>query len=168
MLWLILFVLIFSCTGACTGANKVLEAKIGGQAPKISNNDIYGEYVSPGQLRGKVVVLYFWSQSTCGFSLKQLELFYRQNELRGLEILAINNQDSNDDVLSYAKNNSLTYILLKDSHLKLAKQYQVLDLPTIIILDRQGIIRMKFNGNISIDKLQKLIIDQLDVQESKN
>lgn len=164
MLWLISFVLVLIYS--CTGVNNELGAKVGGQAPMISNTDIYGEYVSPGQLRGKVLVLYFWTLSTSGSSLKQLEQFYRQNELRGMEIIAINNHDSHDDVMTYAQKNSLTFIMLKDGHSKLAKQYQILNLPAIFILDRKGIIRMKYEGKISIDNLQKYISKQLDVQES--
>ncbi|MFA7404558.1 MAG: TlpA disulfide reductase family protein [Pelobacteraceae bacterium] len=161
---LVIFVSVTLCS--CFAHNNKPEVTVGANSPRISGTDIYGEYVSPGQLDGKVIVLYFWKRSSGGGSLKQLELFFRHNERNNLEILAINDSDSKSDLESYAKNNSITFMMLKDGRSRLVKQFQVLDFPTIFILDRNGIIREKIIGEISIDTLRKLISKQLLIQKT--
>ena len=139
--------------------------KIGDNAPAISINDIYGEHISLSQLKGKVVIIYFWTNSCCGHGVKQLEPFYNRYKKAGIEILAINEMDSTKSVEAYAKDNALTFTILKDEHSILLRDYFAIGFPTIFILDKNGVIREKINGNISIEKLQTLVEKQLKIQK---
>lgn len=138
------------------GCESQLGVKIGDTPPEISADDIRGEYVRLTRLKGKVVIIYFWSNSCCGGSLRQLEPLYNQHKDSGLEILAINELDSKKDVTLYAKNNGLTFTLLTDEYSMLFKTYRVLGFPTIFVLDRNGIVREKIMGDIQTAKLEKL------------
>lgn len=149
-----------------SGCDKQLEVKIGNTAPVISSNDIHGEFFSLDQHRGKVVVIYFWTNSCCGDSLKLLEPVYSKNKYNGLEIVAINENDSKKDVESYAANNRLTFTMLTDEHSLLFRQYQVIGFPTIFIIDGKGVIREKILGNIDTAKLEKLIQRQFDIKKA--
>ena len=146
----------------CAGCDHQQGVKIGDKAPGISGNDIQGEYVSLSRLKGKVVVIYFWTSSCCGDNLNQLEGLYSKFKYKGMEILAINEIDSREDVASYAKNNALTFTMLTDEHQMLFKQYQAFGFPTIFIVDRSGIIREKILGQIQTAKLGKLVSGYLD------
>jgi cytochrome c biogenesis protein CcmG, thiol:disulfide interchange protein DsbE len=146
----------------CSGCESQLGVKIGDTPPGISGTDIHGDYVSLSQLKGKVVVIYFWEDSCCGGSLKRLEPFYRQSKDKGLQILAINELGSKREVASYASNNALTFTMLTDEYSMLFKIYRVIGFPTIFILDRNGIVREKIMGDIQSAKLEQLTSIYLD------
>lgn len=148
-----------------TGCEKKQLTKIGDTPPGISDIDIHGESITLSKLKGKIVVIYFWKNSCCGDSVKKLEPFYDKNKDKGLTILAVNVGDSKEIVESYAKNNSLTFVMLADEHSKLFNKYQVFGFPTIIILDKNGIVREKIHGDILIGQLQKLVEKHFNIQK---
>jgi peroxiredoxin len=149
----------------CSGCDNRPLVKIGDKSPIISATDTHGEVFSLDQLKGKVGVIFFWTNSCCGDRVKMLEPFYRRNRGKGLEVLAVNVGDTKEIVESYAKTNGLTFTLLTDEHSKISKQYGIFGFPTIFILDKNGIVREKIHGDIPADKLQRLIVKQFNIQE---
>ena len=149
----------------CTGCEKKQGVRIGDTPPVISGNDIHGEHVNLSKLKGKIFVIYFWTNSCCGDNLKKLEPYYRENKDKGLIVLAVNVGDSKEIVESYTKNNVLTFTMLTDEHAKLFKEYQAFGYPTIYILDKNGIVREKILGDIQTEKLQALVIKQFKIQK---
>jgi peroxiredoxin len=129
----------------------------GEQAPEIAGTGLHGEPVSLGRLRGSVIVLCFWTNSCCGDRLKQLEPYYRRNKDKGLVILAINEGNTGENVVSYAKANNLTFPVLTDEGSMTAREYGVFGFPTIFIIDRKGIIRKKILREIEPEQLDKLV-----------
>ena len=144
---------------------KKQDIKKGDAAPQFSASDVSGGTISLSRNKGKIVVLYFWTNSCCGDSLKLVEPFYRANKRNNLEIAAINVGDSKEVVKSYASSNSLTFPILMDEHSTLFTQYNVFGYPTIFIIDKHGIIREKILGNIQTKQLEKLIQRQIDIQK---
>lgn len=115
--------------------------KTGDTPPEISGKDIHGKNISLSQFKGKVVILYFWTNSCCGDMLKKLEPFQSESKDKGLTVLAVNVGDTKETVESYAKNYALTFTMLTDENFKLFKQYQVVGFPTIFILDKNGALQ---------------------------
>jgi hypothetical protein len=65
--------------------------RIGDKPPEIRLPGPSGGQVTLDQQKGKVVVLYFWSDlCSCAEKLPKLNKFYRQNKDRGLVIIAVN------------------------------------------------------------------------------
>lgn len=151
--------LIFGCD------TKKQDIQKGDAAPQFSVLDISSGTTSLSQNKGKIVVLYFWTNSCCGDNLKLVEPFYRANKRNNFEIIAINIGDTKEVVTSYAKSNGLTFSMLADEQSTLYKQYQVFGFPTIFIIDKHGIIREKILGNIQTGQLEKLIQHQIDIQK---
>jgi peroxiredoxin len=149
----------------CTACQKEKVVTIGEPPPAISGEDVFGKVAGLAQLKGKVVIIYFWTNSCCGGSVKELEPIYRDNKDRGLAVLAINEIDSRQYVHSFAKNNQLSFLMLTDPGSKFLKQYQVYVFPTIFILDKHGIVRKKIQGDIGSARLQKLVQQQFDMQK---
>lgn len=143
------------------GCDKKQGVKIGDTPPDFSGTDISGEFVGPRQVKGKVVVLYFWTDSCCGERLKLLEPFYRRHRDRGLAVLAINVGDSRETVESYVRETALPFSFQTDDHKMLSGRYGVFGFPTIFVLDRNGVIREKILGNIPPAKLEKLVTQYL-------
>lgn len=158
-------ILVLASFAFSSGCDQKQGVKIGGTPPEISGNDIHGEFVSLNQFKGKVVILYFWINSCCGERLKLLEPFYRQNKQRGLAVLAVNVGDTKEIVESFAKTNGLTFTLQTDERAMTSRQYGVFGFPTIFILDRNGIVREKILGDIKIEKLERLVVRQFNIQK---
>lgn len=131
--------------------------KVGDTAPAISATDIRGNPITLSKLKGKTVVVCFWTDSCCGDRLKQLEPIYSRNKDRGFELIAINEMDTAEKIRSYAARNRLTFTMLSDERSMLFKQYDVVGLPTLLILDKEGVIREKIQGEMQTAKLEKLI-----------
>jgi peroxiredoxin len=137
-------------------------ARTGEKAPEISGTDIHGALVSLSQSKGKVVVIYFWTNSCCAGNLKQLEPYYSRNKDKGLTILAINEGNSRADVEAYARDNGLSFTLQTDEAAMTSKKYGVFGFPTIFIVDREGIIREKILGQTDTARLEKIVTRYLD------
>ena len=142
---------------AAAGCDENRGVRIGDAAPPIQGVAIGGTMVSPARLKGKTVVVYFWTDSCCGDSLKQLEPFYSRNKGRGLELVAINELDSKEAIASYAARHRLTFTMLSDEGSLLFKEYNVVGFPTVLILDQEGVVREKVLGDMPTTKLEKLI-----------
>lgn len=132
--------------------------QVGEQAPPVSGRDIRGNLVSLETLKGKVVVVYFWTNSCCGETLKEdLEPVYRRNKDKGVAVIAVNEFDEVKDLASIAATNGLSVPIMVDAGSTLAKDFAVFAFPTAFILDRNGILRQKVLGQISAAGLEQLI-----------
>ncbi len=148
-----------------TGCNNEQRIRIGDTPPEISGNDIYGRHISLSKLKGKVVILCFWTTSCCGDILNRLQPFQSESNDKGLTVLAVNVGNSKETVESYAKDYALTFTLLTDEKSKIFNQYQVVGFPTLFILDKNGIVREKIMGDIQTDNLLKLVVKQFKIQK---
>lgn len=90
---LILFALYSFC-----GCEAKRDVKIGTAAPVFSSTDIRGEPVTLSQLKGRIVVVYFWQNSCCGDSLKLVENIYSASRHKELAIVAVNVGDTKEVV----------------------------------------------------------------------
>lgn len=152
-----LMVLLLALPNFLSGCAEKTVPKIGETPPVISCNDVNGEYISLNRLKGNVVVIYFWSSSCCGERLKQHEPRFSLNKYKGLSILAVNVGGDENSVRLFAMNNGLTFTMLTDEHGMISRQYGVVGFPTILILDRNGVIRNKIVGDIEAAYLFKLV-----------
>jgi peroxiredoxin len=132
--------------------------QIGDKPPEIRLPEPGGGQVTLDQQKGKVVVVYFWSDlCSCAERLPKLNSFYRKNRDRGLSMLAVNVGQTKERVSSYLKKNPLEYTVLLDEKKDTAKSYAVNELPTVYIIDRKGKIRQKLVGEFENDLLAKMV-----------
>ena len=159
-----MLVLSFLYLGA--GCQERQGLQIGDLPPEISGVDIHGSPVSLSLLKGRTVLICFWTDSCCGESLKRLETLYSRYRSNGLEILAINELNSKREVAAFASSNSLTFTLLADADSVLFKRYQVRGFPTLFLLDGHGMVRQKVLGELPIAKIDQLIQRQFEIQKT--
>lgn len=162
--WFLMAMMVLASLVCMAGCEAKPAARTGEKAPEIEGTDLHGEPVSLARLKGKVVVLCFWTSSCCSDRLKRLEPFYRQNRDKGLDILAINEGNTGKDVAAYAQATGLTFTMQTDEGGLLAREYGVFGFPTIFIIDREGIIRKKILGNVDPEQLDKLVSQMARVQ----
>lgn len=132
------------------------EVVTGTQPPGLACSDLTGDAVVLERLKGKVVVIFFWSGVCCGETVRQLQPLYGRSREKGLEIVAVNVGESREAVARYAADNGLTFTVALDEHVMSSWLYSIKGVPTVFILDRGGIVREKILGDVKVEMLGHL------------
>ena len=114
-------------------------------APDFMLDTLQGEQVKLSNLRGKIVVVNFWTTwcPPCRAETPALETAYESYKDADVVILGVNltDQDSLKDVESFVQEFGLTYPILLDRDGAVGLLYQLNGLPTTFFISREGIIR---------------------------
>jgi peroxiredoxin len=114
-------------------------------APDWKTADLDGRERALTDYRGKVVVLDFWHRG-CGWCIRampQLKQLADEFEGKAVAILGINSDEDESDARFVIDALKLNYATLKNSHGddRISAQYKVQAWPTLIVIDRQGVVR---------------------------
>jgi peroxiredoxin len=119
------------------------EVKINAPAPDFTLPTLQGKDLSLSSLKGKVVVVAFWSIwcHVCQQEMPKLDSLYKKYKDRGLEVIGVTiDREPVDTIQGTVKERGLSFPILLDGEKKAMKAYQARGLPTAFILDRNGII----------------------------
>lgn len=98
--------------------------------------------------RGEVVAIVFWA-SWCGDCRRELERFERLRRTYGnvgFVVLAVSLDDEPARARALADAAGIGYPVLSDSGKDVAKTYRVDDLPLIVLIDRNGVVRARHDA----------------------
>lgn len=114
-------------------------------APDFTLDTLQGEQVKLSSLRGKVIVVNFWTTwcPPCRAETPALERSYETYKDLDVVILGVNltDQDSLKEVESFVHEFGLTYPILLDRDGAVGLLYELSGLPTTFFINREGIIR---------------------------
>jgi cytochrome c biogenesis protein CcmG/thiol:disulfide interchange protein DsbE len=149
-----------SCLMLCADATA---AKVGDVAPTFSRADLGGNQMRLADYRGKIVLLNFWA-TWCAPCRKEMPLFSQwQNEYgaKGLQIIGVSMDDESAAVKEFLAERPVTYrILMSDA--KLGEDFGgVLGLPLSFLIDPQGRIVAKYQGEADLAKMEAKIKELL-------
>ncbi|MDD5246565.1 MAG: TlpA disulfide reductase family protein [Candidatus Omnitrophica bacterium] len=131
---------------------------VSAEAIDFTLKDINGGSVSLSSYKGKVpVLLLFWTTwcPYCRSALKELNNMQMENKGTRVEVLAIDVGEPQSAVSRLAKNLGLQLQVLLDSDNTVADNYQVIGVPTYILLDKNG--EVVFRGNSFPKNYQELV-----------
>jgi cytochrome c biogenesis protein CcmG, thiol:disulfide interchange protein DsbE len=119
-----------------------------------------GSRLSLGSLRGEVVVLDFWASwcAPCRAQAPLIDRVARRMQGKGVSIVGIST--SGDDwgrAVRFAQSQDLSYETVFDAEGQVASAFGVDVLPTLVVLDRDGIIRAVRTRSVREDELVDLI-----------
>jgi cytochrome c biogenesis protein CcmG, thiol:disulfide interchange protein DsbE len=141
LLLLLLFVSLYGCyTGQEPPKTPPAKIAVDATAPDFRLKDIKGQEVNLGSLRNRPVLLVFattWCPY-CKEEIPRIKEIQRQGRQKKLEVLNIYVNETESKVADFAARYALPYPVLLDKDGKVAEQYQVRGVPTLVLLDGQG------------------------------
>jgi len=145
-------------TGAPGAMTTTSGTAVGNLAPQFQLTQTDGGQVSLDTLRGKPAVIVFWTAwcPLCKEEAPHINQLAAQYETKGVRVLGINIQDSEARTAGGVREFDIKYPVARDADAKIAKLYKVQGTPTVIFLDKEGVIR--YTGN----ELPKDYSTQLD------
>lgn len=134
-------------------------------APAVTFITIEGKKIPMADLKGKVVLVNFWATDCpgCIKEMPQLVKLYKQNQPKGLEIIAVAMPyDPPAQVLNYTKQKSLPFPVMHDGLSEITDGFGGVNLtPTTFIYDKKGNRLQRTIGELNFPKLNALLASEL-------
>lgn len=133
---------------------------LGQPAPAVHLHALDGRTIDLATLRGQVVVLNFWA-SWCAPCQAELPRF-EQWQQPGLTVVALSIDDETESAARVVRRLHLTMpVAMADT--QVAESYGgVLGVPVTFLIDRQGRVRARLDGETNLDQLHERIRMLLD------
>ena len=139
---------------------KTLETRLGGRsptaaltgkhAPDFALQTLDGRTISLANYRGKNVIVSFWASwcGPCRLEIPALRKFYRQTHTAGsdYEILAISMDQTREAAQGAATEFKMPFPVLLDLNGKVAKNYLIEGIPSLVVIDKSGSVKYAIQG----------------------
>jgi len=140
-------------------------ASSNGPAPQFTLAARGGNEVSLAQYRGKVVMINFWASwcGPCRQEMPLLENIYKKYGKLGFTLLGVNVEPDSKAADDWLKQTPVSFPILYDKESKVSKLYDVAGMPSTVIIDRKGNVRVLHKGykpgdeNEYLDSIRSLI-----------
>jgi peroxiredoxin len=139
--------LLVAFLGACDSGRPLLQ--IGEKAPPFNLQLVSGETVSLSQYAGKGLMITFMS-SWCPCSNDSMPMMKKayQDYKDDIAFLMIGIQDGEEKFINYTKKWQVPFSAGYDEDDEIARSFGVRSPPTTIFIDKTGIVKRAFYGNI--------------------
>lgn len=147
---------------ASTAAKRGTE--VGNLAPEFKLARMDGSTLSLGDLRGQPAVLVFWA-AWCPFCREEaphVNKLAAEYESRGVHMFGVDVHDSQARTEWGIKDFGIHYPVARDADGETARNYNVEGIPTVIFLDREGVVRYVGNrvANDYAERLDALLAEK--------
>lgn len=143
---LLFFVSVFLLTASLSLAVEPLPAKLNDAAADFKLLDLTGKEISFSASSGKPALLFFWATwcPFCRDELPHLQKQYQGLKKAGIEVFAIDVSEPKERIEKFlSKKNNLEFPILLDSDSRVASAYNLVGIPTFILIDAQGKIKAR-------------------------
>lgn len=120
----------------------------GGQAPEFKLPVRAGGELALSSLKGQVVMINFWATwcGPCRQEMPLLEQIYKRYKGLGFTLLAVNVEEDSSGADKWLAETPVTFPVLFDRTNSVSKLYDVVAMPSTVIVDRKGQVRYIHHG----------------------
>lgn len=137
----------------------------GAPAPQFTLAARSGSSVSLAQYKGQVVMLNFWASwcGPCRQEMPLLESIYKKYNRLGFTLIGVNVEPDSNAANDWLKQTPVSFPILYDKESKVSKMYDVAGMPSTVIIDRSGKVRVLHRGykpgdeNEYLDSIRTLV-----------
>ena len=135
----------------------------GGPAPQFAKETLGGGMIDLSELRGKVVMLDFWSSwcPPCRREAPALAQVYRDYQGANIEFIGVAIWDDPKEVTAHIRKFELSYPNLLDERGEIAIDYGIVGIPEKFFIDAHGNLVRKFVGPTEPELLRKTLDELL-------
>jgi peroxiredoxin len=156
---------IAALLAALSVALPALADPTGQPAPQFALGARGGHDVSLAQYKGDVVMLNFWASwcGPCRQEMPLLESIYQKYHKLGFVLLGVNVEPDSNAANDWLKATPVSFPILYDKESKVSRLYDVEGMPSTVIIDRAGRVRMLHRGykpgdeNEYLDSIRALV-----------
>ncbi|HEX6994625.1 MAG TPA: TlpA disulfide reductase family protein [Gammaproteobacteria bacterium] len=129
-------------------ASAVGAGEISGPAPNFSLPSRSGEQVSLEDLKGQVVMINFWATwcGPCRKEMPHLEALHQRYANLGFTLLGVNVDEDTSGVEEFLKETPVSFEVLFDPENEVSELYDVVAMPSTVMVDREGNLRYMHHG----------------------
>jgi peroxiredoxin len=137
----------------------------GSPAPQFTLGARSGQNVSLAQYKGQVVMLNFWASwcGPCRQEMPLLESIYKKYNKLGFTLIGVNVEPDSNAANAWLQQTPVSFPILYDKESKVSKMYDVAGMPSTVIIDRTGKVRVLHRGykpgdeNEYLDSIRTLV-----------
>ncbi len=140
----------------------ITQMLVGSPAPALDGKYYSGDIGSLAKNKGQVVLLDFWATwcGPCRATIPSLDALYKKYHDKGLEVIGISSE-SLEDLKTFQAAGNQSYPLFNDVGQLTAHQYQAYAYPTLVVIDRKGVIQRIEVGGHPMQDMEKWILEYL-------
>lgn len=155
----VLILLVVAVVFAITTRDKSKVLAVGDKAPDFELVDLEGNKHRLSDYQGQGVFLNFWGTwcAPCKEEMPYMENMYKEFEEKGVHILAVNIKQSKFTVETFRDQYELTFPMVIDKDESVRRAYDVLPLPTTVLINEDGIIEEMITTGMSEDEIRSLM-----------
>lgn len=122
--------------------------------------DLKGKEVRLSDYKGKPMIICFWTTwcPYCRREIQRLNKIYSELDLSGIELIAINVSEREAKVTRFLKSNPVDFKILLDKDGECAFSYGIIGIPTYLLIDREGRVKLEANS-FPKDRYKKLLLN---------
>jgi len=140
-------------------------ADASGPAPSFTLNARGGSNLSLAQYKGQVVMLNFWASwcGPCRQEMPLLENIYKKYNKMGFTLIGVNVEPDSKAADAWLKQTPVSFPVVYDKESQVSKLYDVQGMPSTVIIDRKGNLRVLHRGykpgdeNEYLDSIRTLV-----------
>ena len=140
--------LLLLCSLSLAFSGPAGAASVVAPAPNFTLKSLGGKNLKLSEMAGNVVLINFWA-SWCGPCREEMPLLndlHNKYQPLGFTVLGINVEDKADSARGFLKNFPVDFPILLDSSNQVSKLYDVVAMPTTVVVDRDGNMRYLHKG----------------------